>query len=152
DTIEAEGGIDLEEMVMTAHLHGAVTGICDSQGDGGPAHVEGDVAVYCQDFARNHTCLDASADGLMNSDELRAVGKGRLDLDVMNHLGYPLHDLVTFEHLGACLHEMGHAQSVPRAFNHHIGDERHGFRVVELHATLQAPSRNHGCHRNEEFV
>ena len=52
--VEIERRVDLGEMVVAAHLHGAVAGVDDGQGDRAAAFVQRDLALGGEDFPRNH--------------------------------------------------------------------------------------------------
>ena len=85
----------------------------------------------------------------MHGDELGAIGKGRLDLDVVDHFGDPLHHHVGCDDMRARFHEVSNAAPVARTLHHEIGDERDGFRVVQLDAARQPVAGHHGGERNE---
>src|SRR5262245_44488665 len=78
-------------------------------------------------------------DGMVNGDELGAVGKGRLDLDLGNHLGDTFHDLGALEQRRAPAHEILHAATVACAFEDRGADIGHGLGIVELQAPALAP-------------
>jgi len=88
----------------------------------------------------------------MHGDELGAVGKSCLDLNVVDHLGDALHDLAATENACAVLHQLRDAAAVTCPFENEIGDEGHGFGVVEFDATLQATARHHRRHGNKQLV
>src|ERR1700686_1399883 len=64
------------------------------------------VALTCVHLRQSLLC---SNDGMVDGDELGAVGEGRLDLDLGNHLGDALHHVVAGEERRAEAHEIGHA-------------------------------------------
>src|SRR3984893_5124326 len=96
--------------------------------------------------------MTTSSDRLMHGHKLGAVGKRRFDLDVVDHLGDPIHALRTGDDLRAGLHQFGHGAAVARALDDEIGNDRDGFRMVELDAALQPPSRHHRRHRDQKLV
>jgi hypothetical protein len=59
-------------------------------------------------------------------------GKGGLDLDVVDHFGDAFHDFVAGDEGGAEAHEFRHRPAIARGLQQLGGDERDGFRVVEL--------------------
>src|SRR6516164_3003109 len=73
-----------------------------------------------------------SSNRLMHRDQLGAVGKRRLDLNLGDHLGDAVHDLYARKDVGAAFHQLGDGAAVARAFEDEVGDQRDGFRMVEL--------------------
>ena len=88
----------------------------------------------------------------MHGDELGAVREGRLDLNVVDHVRDAIHDLIGADHMGAGLHQFGDAAPVARALHHKVGDERHGFGMVELDAALKPAARDDGGHGDQQLV
>src|SRR5258706_2487752 len=81
----------------------------------------------------------ASDDGVVDGDELGAVGESRLDLDLGDHFGDALHDVGAREERGAEAHQLGDALAVARALEERRGDEGDRLGVVELEAARLAP-------------
>ena len=148
--VEAEGGVGFGEVVVAADLDGAVAGVGDGDRGARLAFVEGDVAVEGDGLAGDHG--GGSSDGLVDGDELGAVGKGGFDLDVGDHFGNSGHDLVSGDDVGAGFHEVGDGAAVAGAFNDEVGDEGDGFGVVELDAAVEAAAGDGGGHADQQFV
>ncbi len=55
-------------------------------------------------------------------------------------------------HLAARLHQVGDAAAVARALDDEVGDQRHRFGMVQLHAALQPPARDHRGHADQQLV
>src|ERR1700675_2413986 len=75
-----------------------------------------------------------SSDGMVDRDQLRAVGEGALDLHLLEHLRHAVHDVVPLQNGDAKGHEVGNAPPVAGAFEHLGGDECESLRVVQLEA------------------
>src|SRR5688572_12080376 len=83
-----------------------------------------------------------SGNRMVHGDEFRAVGESGFDLHFRDHLRNAVHDVVAREDGGAEAHEFGHRAAVARALEDGGGDQRHGFRVVELEAARLAAFRH----------
>ena len=94
----------------------------------------------------------ASANRVVQGDELGAIGEDRLDLHLMDELGHALHHLVLTQPGGAFLHQLRHALAVTGAFQHQKTEPGHCFGVVELQAAVQAPLRQQGRGHDQELV
>src|SRR5579862_4110881 len=53
------------------------------------------------------------SDGVMDRDQLRAVGKRTLDLDFANHLRHAVHDRVSGQNRRPQAHDLGHRVAIP---------------------------------------
>ena len=69
---------------------------------------------------------------MMHGDQFRPVGESRLDLDVVQHLRHTVHDVLTGEYLAARGHQFGDAAPVTRPLEDVIGDDRHGFGMIQF--------------------
>ena len=56
------------------------------------------------------------------------------------------------EHMRAGFHQPGDGFAVARAFQDEIGNQRHGFRVIELDAALEPAARHHRGHGDQQLV
>ena len=88
----------------------------------------------------------------MNRDEFGSVRERRFDLYVVDHLGNTFHAIGPRYDMRACFHQIGHRPAVPSAFNHVIGNESDGFRVVKLDPARLAFARDHGRQRDQKLV
>src|SRR5258705_2475099 len=77
--------------------------------------------------------------GIVDGDELRAVGERALDLDFVNHLRHSFHHVVTPQDLRAERHQVRHRSAVADPLEHFAGDERNGLGMVQLQAPCLAP-------------
>src|SRR5205814_8464846 len=53
-TIERQRSVGFREVIMRADLDRPVAGVCNRQADRGPAGIELDLSILCEDFAGNH--------------------------------------------------------------------------------------------------
>ncbi len=79
-------------MIMRAHLDGPVAAVRDLERDRRTARIDLDLAGCRDDLSGNHNI--ASADRVMDGDQLGAVREGGFDLHLGDHLGDALHHLI----------------------------------------------------------
>src|SRR5262245_35906263 len=96
--------------------------------------------------------LVSSANGVMNGDELSAVGKRPFDLNFFEHLRHALHHVVAAEHGEPGFHQLGHTPAVADALEDLGRDERERLRVIELEAASAPAARNLGRGEDEELL
>ena len=136
---------------MAPHLNGPVTCIRNGHGSRLTPLIHQNIARLRQNLARHHRAM-RSADRIMDCHKLCPVGKRRLDLHIMDHFGDAIHHLIGSDHMGTCFHQISNRATVPRTFNHKIGDQRDGLGMVELNAAFQPLPRNHRRHRHKQLV
>jgi hypothetical protein len=106
----------------------------------GAVEGEGEVAVI-------------EGDGVVDGDELGAVGEGAFDLDFEEEFGDAGEDLVTAEEATSEVHEVGNGfVAVADEFEDLGGDESDGFRVIEADAAGEAFLGEETDVVEEEFV
>src|SRR5580693_5251860 len=88
----------------------------------------------------------------MHGDELGSVRKGGFHLNLRDHFGDTVHHLATRDDVSAFLHELGHSTAVAGAFQDEIGDQRDGFWMVELDATVEPAPRHHRRHGDQKLI
>jgi hypothetical protein len=88
----------------------------------------------------------------MHRHQLGAVGKGGFHLDFRDHLRNAFHDVGAGEDGRALAHQFGDALAVARTFQNGAGDQRDGFRVVELQTARQAPFGEQAGGEDEQLV
>ncbi len=93
-----------------------------------------------------------SVTGVVQGDELAAVGERRLDLHVVQHLRDPGHDLVGAQDVPSGLHEVDDERALTGAFDDPGGQEGDGLGVVQQHAALQAVAGDHARDRQEQLL
>ena len=71
------------------------------------------------------------------------------DTNLQKDLGNSTPSVATFKTLYAGLVEA--RESVARALDNEIGDQRDRLRMIELHASFQPASRHHRRHRNQQL-
>src|SRR5688572_22338470 len=96
--------------------------------------------------------IKALANRMVDGDELRAVGKGSLHLHVVNHFSDAFHDVAALQNRRSKTHQLRHRSAVPRAFENFVGNDRDGFRVVELQPALLAAAGEIGGDDDEQFL
>src|SRR5688572_4918680 len=95
--------------------------------------------------------MDASGDGLVDGDELGAVGKGCLCLYLVNHFRNTLHHVFTREQGSAVTHELCDTTAVARPLQDRRRDVRDGFGIVELQAARLSAFSHEGCGEDQQF-
>ena len=94
----------------------------------------------------------ASANWVVQGDELRAIGEDGFDLHLVHELGHAVHHLVLTQPGGALLHQLRHVLAVTRTFKHQKTEPGHRFGVVELEAAVQSSFRKQCRGHDQEFV
>ena len=70
----------------------------------------------------------------------------------MDHLGNAFHHLAAGDHAGARLHQVGDGAAVAGAFDHEVGDQRDGLRVVQFDAAGEALAGDLCGHGDQQLV
>lgn len=97
--------------------------------------------------------LDAfEGDGMVDRDELRAVGKSPFDLNLDKHLRNAIHHVHPAEKSSAEIHELGDGLSVANQLEKLGRDQRDGLRVVQTNAPCQALLCNNASSVEEQFI
>ena len=76
--------------------------------------------------------------GVVNRDELGAVGECAFDLDLRDERGDAGHDLVSAEEFAAKVHEIRDTFTFADEFEKLRGDEGHSFGMIEPYAAGEA--------------
>lgn len=168
DAVELEERVGLDEMVVAANLHGAVSLVDNAQTSLTAARVELNAAPDSHDgagltdglvfggrgdgweerFVGNgeegavESFLDVAiirGDGVVDGHEVGAVVEGALNLDLLEARGHGGEDVPATQHLLALVHERGDGVcAISDELMNVIGDEGRGFGLVETDSTGEA--------------
>ena len=88
----------------------------------------------------------------MDGDQLGSVRERRFDLNFMDHFRDAIHDILSFQDRGPEAHQVTNRSAVTGAFEDLVGNDRNGFRIVQLKSTGLASPREVSCDDNEKLL
>nr|GEU28209.1 hypothetical protein [Tanacetum cinerariifolium] len=90
--------------------------------------------------------------GVMNRNELAAVGESGFHLDVRDHFGDAVHDVLARQDGLPFGHQLRHGLAVARTFHDGARDQRHRLGIIEFQPARQAPFGHDAGGENEQLV
>src|SRR5262245_24925460 len=100
----------------------------------------------------NSCMIGSSTNGVVNCDELGAVGECGLHVDLLDHVGDAVHELIASQYLRALRQELGNRPSIAGAFQNDVGDQRDALRMIQLEASCQAPPSDDRGERDQQLL
>ena len=153
--VEAQRPVGLEHVGMAAHLDVPIAGIDHLERHDRQAVEDHQVLVGRHDLTRDIGPGDrhlAGPDLLEHRDHLGALDEAALDVEERDHLGDAGQDVVGGQQPAREIADLGIGLVLPGRGQDLVGDQRHGFRMVQLEAQGPVAPGEFGGHEDGQAV